>query len=487
MKTNIIGLMITGLLSVFVSCSDWLEEEPKAVAAETFYNTEEEVNSAVLATIDKFRPAFASSYPGMMEILSDYAYGRASWASPSDYEGLDTQNQTRVNMIWNAFYKSIKDCNIALSCIPRASNLPEEKKNAYMAELRFIRALDYFYLVRCYGSCILRTEANMSEYNMGKSSVEDIYSFILSDLNFAEEYAPDKARMIGTPCKNGAKSLLAQVYLELGKHKEAATKAKEVIDSKDYSLVSVSASRDFENVFGANVITTSEEIFYMKSDNEAGIGWQYVMLCAHPSAKINDAKMHGAGGWYGLYTTTENKLISEWDVKDLRKDYNLLPHDFGMGKNTYLLTKYYDSAALHANGAGNSYPLIRYPDVLFTYAEAVTKANGAPTAEAMEALNQIHRRAYGYAPDKVSEVDFKLSDYGNTDQFMKLLVQEHAYECMNEGKRWLFLIRLGIVKDRIKEYKGKEVADKMLLFPIPTSEFNYNEALDPSKDQNPGY
>ena len=98
---NIVWLMII-VAALLTSCSDWLEEKPKAVAAETFYNTEEEANAAVLAPIEKFRSAFAMSYPGLMETFADYAYGRGSWESNSDYEGLDTQNQTRANMVWAA-------------------------------------------------------------------------------------------------------------------------------------------------------------------------------------------------------------------------------------------------------------------------------------------------------------------------------------------------------------------------------------------------
>ena len=142
---------------------------------------------------------------------------------------------------------------------------------------------------------------------------------------------------------------------------------------------------------------------------------------------------------------------------------------------------------MSSSGSGNSNPLIRLPDVLFTYAEAITKATGAPTADAMEMLNRIHRRAYGYDPNSPSEVDFKLGNYGSVDKFMDLLIKEQAYECMNEMKRWFFLCRLGIAKDQIKKIKGIDVAEKHMLFPIPTTEFDYNEALDPSKDQNPGY
>ena len=70
---------------------------------------------------------------------------------------------------------------------------------------------------------------------------------------------------------------------------------------------------------------------------------------------------------------------------------------------------------------------------------------------------------------------------------MDILIKEQAYECMNEGKRWMFLTRLGIAKSQIKKIKGIDVADKHMLWPIPETEFNYNEALDESKDQNPGY
>lgn len=471
------------------ACSDWLVEEPKAVAAETFYNTEEEAGAAVLAPLNKFRSGFMMSYVGLMECFADYAYGRGSWEVNSNYDGLNTQNQSRANMVWNSCYKAIRDCNIAIERLPAAAEMDEEKKSAYMAELRFIRGLAYFYLVRNYNDCILRTETNMDEFNMGKSSASEIYDYIIADLQYAIAHAPDKARLIGTPCKNSAKSLLAQVYLQLENYQQAASLSKEVIDSKAYSLVPVSDSRDFEKLFGAEVINTTEEIFYFKNDNKSGSsnGWEYVMFCAHPSAKIDGKPMHGSGGWYGIYTTTTNKIVEAWDIQDLRKDYNLLHHDFGLGDQTFLFSKFYDPAATGSWGAGNSNPLIRYADVLITYAEAATKAAGSPTAEAMEALNQIHRRAYGYDPASPSEVDFKLADYGDTGKFMDLLIKEQAYEFFNEGKRWPFLVRLGIAQSQIKKIKGIEVAERHMLFPIPTTEFNYNEALDPSKDQNPGY
>ena len=112
---------------------------------------------------------------------------------------------------------------------------------------------------------------------------------------------------------------------------------------------------------------------------------------------------------------------------------------------------------------------------------------GKIIADAMEKVNMVHRRAYGYDPTTPSEVDFNLSDYATQDKFLDLILQERMYEQFNEGKRWFDLLRLGIVKEQIMKIKGIEVQDKHLLFPIPQTEFNYNEALDPATDQNPGY
>ena len=482
----LIGILLMGL----TSCNDWLEEHPKSVAAETFYNTTKEADAAVLAPLEKLREGFMISYPGMLECFADYAYGRGSWASNSDYKGLDTQNQTRTNEVWSGLYKSIRDCNIAIQQLPNASDMTEEQINAYLGELRFIRAFDYFQVVRMWNGGPLRTEENMAEFNQPKVDAATLYDYIVKDLLFAVEHAPEKARLASTPCKNAAASLLSQVYLQLGKYEESFKYAKQVVDSGMYSLVQVAASADFDNVFGANLQTSSEEIFYMKSYNKNsgwGQGWAYVMLCSHPSAMVNGEKMHGVGGWYGVYASSESELINKWDIDDLRKDYNLLKHDFGMGDNTYLLSKYHDPEAKDAGGAGNDFPLIRYPDVLLVYAETAARLNNGPTADAMEKLNIIHRRAYGYDPNSPSPVDFKLADYATLDKFMDLLIQEQMYECFNEAKRWFFLQRLGIAKEQIKKIKGIDVADKHMLFPIPTTEFDYNEAMDPNTDQNPGY
>ena len=194
MKKYIYLFMI--LLSV-VSCSDWLEEEPKSVAAETFYNTESEAAAAVAAPLANLKGYGGLDYFGtaLCECFADYAYGRGSWASNSDYIGLDNTNQTRTANIWTKLYTAIRNCNVALDRLPQASQMSEDKINSYIGELRFIRGLTYFYLVRYFGDVPLHVEENMSEYNIGKSSKDVIYELIESDLRFAVNNAPQTPRL----------------------------------------------------------------------------------------------------------------------------------------------------------------------------------------------------------------------------------------------------------------------------------------------------
>lgn len=484
-QNNILQLIVLiFFVSSFISCQDFLVEKPKAIAAETFYNTPAEANAAVIAPLYKFRSGFDMTYPGMMECYSDAQYGRGSWEHNSTYQGLNTVDRDRTDGLWRSLYDAIRDCNIPISRLPEATDMNEEQKAAYIGELKFLRAFSYFHLVRHWGGVPLRTEENLSEWDLGKSSADQVYQLIISDLEYAIKNAPDKPRLAGTPGKQAAKSLLALVYATLGNHNEAKSLTEQVINSGEYSLVPVSTPSDFGNIFGPGVVTTTEEIFYLKSTRTDNRGWTFVRLCAHPTALVNGKPMLGVAGWFGIYSLTTNKVIVEWDDTDLRKDYNILHHNIGIGDNTYIPTKFYDPDGVSANCSN---PVLRYADILLLYAESATRVADAPTIEAMEKLNMVHRRGYGYPPNTPSSVDFKLEDYNTKEKFMDLLVKEQAYETYNEGKRWPFLVRLGIAKDVIKEVKGHDIADKHFLFAIPTIEFDYNKGLDATVDQNPGY
>ena len=174
--------------------------------------------------------------------------------------------------------------------------------------------------------------------------------------------------------------------MQLKDYTKASTLAKEVIDSKRYSLVVISSTREFEKIFGPDVVNSSEEIFYFKSTRTAG--WEFVMFCSHPNAIINGNKMHGAGGWFGLYTRSDNKIYKDWPDTDLRKSYNALKLDLGLGFESFIPTKFYDPLAPGSGTAGNSNPVLRYPDLLFTYAVAQNELNIVAETQKRYELNE---------------------------------------------------------------------------------------------------
>lgn len=472
--------------AVFIlGCSDdLLIEEPKSLAVENFYNTPAEIEAAVYAIYAPLRDGncLGGLYPAQQEAMADYGYGRGSYAAISDYAGLDPTNITRVGQMWDLFYRSIRNANLVIQNAPLGIDVSPEQANAFVAEARYLRAFVYFTMVQNWGGIPLRTEENLTEPNIERATEDEVYQLILQDLMFAEENLPATVGMSGRPSLWAAKTLLADVHLHLEQWPEARDKAAEVINSGEYSLINVNTPNDFLEIYGPNVITTPEEIFYMKFSAQSNYGWFYVMFAHHPGSGY-----HGAGGYYGHYSdTVANSIIKNWDENDLRKTYNLYNWDIGLGPTTVLYRKFRDEDAPTSFGAANDYPIYRYADLLLIHAEAASRASGGPTAAAVESLNKVHRRAYGHSPTVFSPVDFDVSDF-DANSFLDMVLQERGFETMYEGKRWLDLKRLGIAQEVIKEVKGIDVAEKHLLWPIPISEMNFNEALDPIEDQNPGY
>lgn len=474
MKNLIYLLILFGL----TSCKDVLIEKPKSIAVETFYNTKEEVESALAAIYTPFRsgPLYGSEYIAMLECSTDYHQGRASWAPNSDFQGLNGTNMTRSGNQWNAFYLAIRNANLVIGNAPNGKSLTDEQKKAAVAEAKYLRALAYFQLVRGWGAIILRTEENMTERNLPKSSVADVYKLIEEDLLFAELHAPETAKVAGRVTKWAAKTLLADVYFHQRKNTEAANKAREVIQSGKYALIAVTVADDFNKVFGPDVVSSTEEIFYFKYSKEQQ--WSYPLY----THGVGTPYILGAG-YMAIYSTEDNFVYKNWDNNDLRKKFGWYKWQFGLGNNTILNKKFSDPVSLQNRC---DYPLYRYADVLLLFAEASCEAQGGPTSEGILALNMVHRRAYGFPVNTTSAVDYLASNF-TKDSFIELVRNERLYETQAEGKRWLDLKRTGKAAAYIQNALGKTIAEKHYLFPIPISELGYNESLDPAKDQNPGY
>ncbi|MDQ6481680.1 RagB/SusD family nutrient uptake outer membrane protein [Dyadobacter sp. LHD-138] len=479
-KTGLFVLSVLGC-SLLVSCEDVLKEEPKSVAVETFFNTAAEIETAVNAIYSPLRSSNYSVYEATLECQSDFTNGRGSWAPLHNFQGLDDANITRVAGLWNAFYLSIRNANLVIKNAPNGKAISKADVDKYVTEAKFLRAFNYFQLVRNWAGVPLRTEANMDIADLKKSNSEEVYNLILSDLREAEAGLPDNPAVAGRPSKWSAKTMLADVYLTQGKFAEARDKAGEVMQSNKFALVSTPTKSDFQlKVWGPELVSTSEEIFYLKYARQLNQGNYMLWVSNHP-----DTKLFSFGGAYVLYLDVTSNYYKSWNAGDLRKAlWDKI--NFGLGANTVVSSKFIDQLAVSQNGAGNDDPVYGYSDVLLTYAEASSRAGNGPTAAGLEALNMVHRRAFGKSPATPSDIDFKLTDY-NAETFLDLVLTERSYEFQLEGKRWLDLKRTGKAKEAVLAATGKTIADKHFLWPLPVSEMNYNKSLDPAKDQNPGY
>ena len=468
------------LIFAFTSCEDLLNEEPKTVATSQFYKTPEEMEAGVFAIYSALGGNTRAEQYAVLDYHSEFVYGRGSRSNYNDFAGFNSGNINVAGGRWNMLYSGIRNANIILANAANATDIDPADLDAFVGEAKFLRAWAYFDLVRNWAGVPLRTDLNMDERDIPKSSVSEVYDLILDDLLDAESALPADAANVGRATSYVAKTLLADVYLTLGMYAEARDKADEVISSNKYSLVPVSTFEDFQwDIFGPTIVTSSEEIFSIKCTRLDGFGNWTLFITNHPSTGN-----FNFGGAYASYSDATNQFYINWDDNDIRKAlWDQI--DFGLGPNTLVSKKFIDPEAASRTGAGNDIPVYRYPDALLIYAEAASQAANGPTADAMEALNKVHRRAYGHDPNSPSPDDYVLADY-DADSFLDLVLTERAYEFQMEGKRWLDLKRTGKAAQTIQAVRGITIADSHYLWPIPTNEIELNKSFS-ATDQNPGY
>jgi hypothetical protein len=476
------------LFLLLTSCTKQLQEKPESVlSTANFYKTKADAVAAVDAIYNPLRNQYGGTdYGGQFTAAEDYSNGTGIYLPISQYV-LNASAIARTDAAWRDFYRAIRNANLVLKYVPPIV-MTDAEKNAILGEAHFLRALAYRNLVRSWGGVPLKTDPTetVEQVHVKRASVAEVNALIIEDLKFAETNLPATQTLIGRPTKWSAKVFLADFYLHNEKWAEARDKADEVIKAGVYSLVPVTKPADFENIFGPTVLTHTEDVFsfkYSRANGGSQIAQQYSMANSTYSSG-------GYGSFYGLPTFP---LLRDWDRNDLRWQFDIYTSYPSKPSGVIVPTspdqplmfgKFKDPG--FAPSHGNDFPIYRYPDALFIYAEADNQVNSAPTALALERLNMVHRRAYGYPPTAPSPVDFTLATAPTAQAFRDLVIRERAYEFLCENKRWFDLVRTKTVKQVIKAAKGIDVPDTFLLFPIPQQEIDNNDMIGPG-DQNPGY
>lgn len=474
-------------LSVFSSCIDLDEDLAGQPTSDKFFKNISDFNSYIAGAYNPLVAIYGTDMPyiaacGAEDVITNVSRWKGFEQANINIVGNPDEITT---VLWNNYYTSISTCNTVLKVIS-TSSLDYTLLEPIEGEARFLRAFNYFQMVRWFGEVPILTEDNQDNAAFEEqSSTEAIYDFIVSDLKIAETALPDSQSDRSKPDKYTAKALLAKVYLTMGgfplnkieNYALARDKAREIIDDEgthSYTLEPV-----FKDLWlFDNRYTNSEFMFTLYASSTNGPG-SYV----HRAIRPWDHNEGGWGDWQsdkafleqfpvgnnsrieGTFYLTMNDGTS-WQDTDYAQPYVGKYRDAGPMSGGYY-------GAPVSNIADNFFPMIRYADVLLIYAEAANLAENGPSSLAYDAINRVRGRAglAGY------------SGLGK-DQFDKAVIEERNWEFAFEINRWFDIYRKYMLKEVIGTlYPQSVIDDHNYLLPKPYEQLSIMNGVK----QNPGY
>ncbi len=223
---NIKTITGTTVLALFLAaCTDILEEQPRSIFEPGFFKTEQGVNGGLTALYANLRYIFGNAYFYNTGVTGT---DEATFAQSADanFKVMDVSGNGDItpdatggsNVLWNNAFPSI---NTASGIIENATAVGLSP--ALIAEARFFRAFNYFFLVQTFGGVPLDMGAGELKFNTTpvrvsmRNTVPEVYTrAIFPDLLIAVNDLPEVGRYTGTVTKNVARLFLAKAYLTYG-------------------------------------------------------------------------------------------------------------------------------------------------------------------------------------------------------------------------------------------------------------------------------
>jgi len=468
------------------SCDDsFLDKEPKgSLSVETFYTNEEEATQAVNAIYDGIQNY---TVYGAMSIIEDIQSDDADkgGGGPSDQPGIDqlqkfiaaTDNHVFVDK-WKAYFVPIFRANLAIEKIQEmpVDVMPAEVSQRLLSEAKFLRALCYFDLVIRYGELPIVTKPNdPADYDVSRSSTEDVWAFIEEDLKESMKGLKTPANLadndLGRATLGAAKTLLAKSYIFQGKWKDADPLLTSVINDYGYGL-----SDDFAAIFGIGNETNKEIIFQVNFQTGGASDREGYNRNGWISPRSTDVLWGGIG-----FLLPTQDLVSEFEPGDIRLNASILVDGANFSGDVYKkewsptgynckkgLVAFDDYTAGTPYFVDNNYVVLRLGDVLLLKAETLNELNR--TSEGIPFLNKIRERA------KLPFVSSTLSK----DEMREAIYHERRVELCFEQKRFFDLVRWNKVGNVMKAKGYNFIEGKNELWPIPQSEIDINPNLAPN-------
>ncbi|EDM36261.1 hypothetical protein PBAL39_20299 [Pedobacter sp. BAL39] len=433
---------------------------PDKISAEGVYSSDKNALGALVGLYANFNTGtYLSSINGgtlsvFTGLSADELMNTVSTPAVDETFGnsMRTDNGIAAEM-WTTGYRGIYQTNAFLEGIADNPKLSESFKRQGRGEALLTRALYYFNLVNVFGKIpMVKTTDYRVNGVMPRSTVDEIYTFIISDLTESITLLTDAYPTAGRvrPNINAARALLSRVYLYKGQWKDASDMAGLVIGAGIYELVEpngvfIDGSKEaIWQVLTLNLWGQTSEADALFPRNPSDVP-QYLI-----TEDLENALDENAAG------LTDKRKLQWMGINSVAGVDYLYPAKY---KNT-------DATVTPME----DYMIFRIGEQYLIRAEALAQQNLLDAARTD--LNKIRERAGLNGTTAVTK-----------DEVLAAIARERRVELFAEwGHRWFDLKRTGKANAVLAPLKpGWEATDA--LYPVPLTETKTNTFLD----QNPGY
>ncbi|QCR24823.1 RagB/SusD family nutrient uptake outer membrane protein [Pontibacter sp. SGAir0037] len=527
------------------ACTDLEENVYSSLTTNNFYNNKNEVISAVLRP---YTHANAWSTPGQNGWwrVSELSADQLAWPVKGRH-GQDGGEWIRLHYHtttpdddsswnpWRLMWWGLGLCTDPIENLEKRSiaemGLTQVEKDAFVAELRLLRAFHYLKLMDLYGNIPIVTKVGepISPPTQPRAEVfKFIEQEILENINKAPKLS---SAMVGRMSQAGAYAMLVELYLNAEKWTgtprwdDAISAANKLISGEAGGQTGAASLDD-------NILDTYKPTNNLSKEILFSIAYEFQVANFQPSwpgdfyhfdqRHIYGGARNGNDGVVvipGVYDKFKDndKRKKEWlligpqmryddptkpviaqggneyhnqplvFVDNIRRnrvaeqngtDPELLPSDMTQGEENsgVRFNKYKLGASTDPKYNSTDWAIYRLSWVYFAKAEALMRKNGgAATAEAVELINQVKQRAFDPA-------DWENEKYTTATLTLDELLAERGREFIFEGFRRQDLIRFG--KFTTASWWDHQPSDPTKeLFPIPRRQ----TSLNPNLKQNPGY
>lgn len=407
---------------------------------------------------------------------------------------LTEQSQNDVISLWAAAYLAINQINVFLAGMEAnagkfaAAPFPTAPVNFatvtavnYQAEARLLRALSYYSLLQFYARPYidgngskpglplrLQAETDGTNNDLARSTVAQVYDQILLDLNFAEQNLPLVYTLSPTnPAlnptlnttrahRNTAIALKTRVYLTMGRYDDVIREASKIVPE----TAPFRASTGVPNALNPSINAvfsppqeTTESILSFPFTAQNGPGTQNQLAFYYRPDPVGN-------GEYALNSGAGSILSNPgFLATDLRR--TSLTTASG---STIYLNKF-------PNGAPylDKAPVIRYPEVMLSLAEARFRTASSTDPQALALLNAVRVRS--------TSASAAYTAFGSVTEAVNAVLLERRIEFLGEGLRNIDLMRLNAPipgKGTVSEVKPTDI---LYVWPIPASELATNKLM----------